>query len=102
VYPPVRITPAEEPRAVDRVEDPDPIGFTEPTEFLAEERILRMCRRQRLPQQALHSPVGFRHRYAVGLQGCGNARREVGEREFRRQVRGVERELQLINAVHPN
>ena len=97
---PVRITPTEEPGAIDRVEDPDPIGLTELTKFLAEERIFGPCLRQRLPKQALDCPVGFGDRCAVGLQRCRNARLEVSEREFRHQVRGVERELKVIKAVH--
>jgi hypothetical protein len=36
---PVRVTPTEERRAVNRVDNPDPLGLTELTKFLAEERI---------------------------------------------------------------
>jgi hypothetical protein len=50
-------------------------------------------RRQRLANQSLDCSVGFRDWGAVGLQRCRNARLEVSEREIRRQVRGVEREL---------
>ena len=57
--PPVRITPTEEPGAIDRVMDPDPIGLTELTKLLLEERIFGPCLRQRLPQRALDCPVGF-------------------------------------------
>ena len=59
VDPPVRITPAEEPGAIDRVEDPDPIGVADLTEFLTEERIFGPRLRQLLPQQALDRPVSF-------------------------------------------
>ncbi len=90
---PVRVTPTEERRAVNRVDDPDPIGLTELTKFLAEERIVWPRRRQRLAKQSLDCPVGFRDWCAVGLQRCRNARLEVSEREVRRQVRRVEREL---------
>jgi hypothetical protein len=89
----VRVTPTEERRAVNRVDDPDPIGLTELTKFLTEERIFWPRRRQRLAKQSLDCPVGFRDWCAVGLQRCRNARLEVSEREVRRQVRGVEREL---------
>jgi len=91
---PVRITRLEERGAIDRVEDPDPIGLTELTTSLAEERIFGPCLRQRLPKQALDCLVGFGDRCAVGLQRRRNARLEVSERELRRQVRGVERELE--------
>ena len=37
---PIRVAPTEERGAIDRVEDPDPMGFTESTKLLAEERIL--------------------------------------------------------------
>jgi len=97
---PVRVTPTEERRAVNRVDNPNPIGLTELTKFLAEERIFWPRRRQRLAKQSLDCPVGFRDWCAVGLQRCQNARLEVSEREVRRQVRRVERELQVINAVH--
>jgi hypothetical protein len=90
---PVRVTPTEERRAVNRVDDPDPIGLTELTKFLAEERIFWPRRRQRLAKQSLDCPVGFRDWCAVGLQRCRNARLEVSEREVRRQIRCVEREL---------
>lgn len=93
VNPPVRVTPAEQRRAVHRVDDPDPIGLTELTEFLAEERIFWPRRRQRLTKQSLDGPVGFRDWCAVALQRCRNARLEVSEREVRRQIRRVEREL---------
>ena len=97
---PVRITPTEERGAIDRIEDPDPIGLAESTEFLAEERIFWPRLRQRLPKQALDRPVGFGDRCAVDLHRCRNAQLEVREREFRRQGRGIERELEVISAVH--
>ena len=90
---PVRVTPTEERRAVNRVDDPDPIGLTELTKFLAEDRIFWPRRRQQLAKQSLDCPVGFGDWCAVGLQRCRNARLEVSEREVRRQVRSVEREL---------
>src|SRR5947209_16588952 len=37
---PVRITLTEERRAIDRIEDPDPIGLAESAEFLAEQRVI--------------------------------------------------------------
>ena len=100
VNPPVRVTTTEGRRAVDRVDDPDPIGCTELSELLAEERIARPRRSQRLANQSLDGPVGFGHRCAVGLQRRRDAGLEVSQREVGRQVRGVERELQVVNAVH--
>jgi hypothetical protein len=97
---PVRITPTEERGAIDRVEDPDPIGLTQLTKFLAEEGIFGPCLRQRLPKQALDCGVGFGDRAAVGLQCCRNPRLEVSVGEFRRQIRHVERELEVINTAH--
>jgi hypothetical protein len=83
---PVRITSTEEPGPIDRVQNPHTIGLTEPTEFLAEERVVRPLLGQRLPQQALDCPVGFGDRCAVSFQRYARARLEVSEREFRRQV----------------
>ena len=100
VHAPVRVTPTEERRAVHRVDDPDPIGLAELTEFLAEERIFRPRRGQRLAQQSLDGLVGFCDGGAVGLQRYRNARLEVSQREIRGKVSGVERELQVISAVH--
>ena len=97
---PVRISPTEERRAVNRVDNPDPIGLTELTKFLAEERILWPRRDQRLANQSLDCPVGLRDWCAVGLRRCRNARLKVTKRDVRRQVRRVERELQVISAVH--
>src|SRR5262249_46248957 len=51
--PPVRIAATEERGAVDRVEDPDPLGIPKATKFLAEERVVGPCRRQRFPKQSL-------------------------------------------------
>ena len=90
---PVRVTPTEERRAVNRVDDPDPIRLTELPKFLAEERIFWPRCRQRLAKQSLDCPIGFRHWCPVGLQRCRNARLEVSEREVRCQVRSIEREL---------
>jgi hypothetical protein len=100
LHSPVRITPTEERGAIDRIEYPDPIGFADSTEFLAQERIFRPRLRQRLPKQALDRPIGFGDRCAVDLQRCRNARLEEGEREFRRQGRCVERELEVRSTVH--
>jgi len=97
---PVPITLTEERGAIDRVEDPDPIGLTKLTKFLAEERIFGPCFGQRLPKQSLDCLVGLGDRCAVGLQRCRNVRIEVSEREFRRQIRRVERELEVTNTVH--
>jgi hypothetical protein len=51
--------PAEKRRAVNRIDDPDPIRLTELTELLAEERVFRPRRGHRLAKQPLHCPVGL-------------------------------------------
>lgn len=66
--PPVRIAPAEEAGAIDRVEVPDTVGLTEATKFLAEQDIVRSSLGQRLAKQSLDRPVGFGDRRAVRLQ----------------------------------
>jgi len=93
MHSPVRITPTEERRAVNRVYDPDPIGLTESTKLLAEERIVWSRRRQRLAKQSLDCPIGFRDWCPVGLQRYRNARLEIGERKVRCQVRSIEGEF---------
>jgi hypothetical protein len=92
--------PAEKRRAVNRIDDPDPIRLAELTELLAEERVFRPRRGHRLAKQPLHCPVGLRDWRSVGLQRCRHARLEVSDREVRRQSRSVERELQVISLVH--
>ena len=97
---PVGVAPTEERRAVDRVDDPDPIGLTASTELLTDERIFRPRRRQRLAKQSLDFPVGFRDWCAVRLRRCRDAGLEVSEREVPRPVRHVERKLQVVSADH--
>ena len=46
------------------------MGFTEPTELLAEERIVWPRRGQRLAQQSLDHSIGFRDGRPIGLQRC--------------------------------
>jgi hypothetical protein len=100
LHPPVRIPPAEEPRTVDRVDDPDPLGLTEPPELLTEKRVARPRHGERLANQPLDRTIRLGDLRTVILQRNRNPRLEIREGELRRQISGVERKLQVIATVH--
>jgi|tagenome__1003787_1003787.scaffolds.fasta_scaffold20931772_3 hypothetical protein len=96
--PPVQITTAEEPGTIDRVQDPEPIGVTRPTEFLAEKCVLGPGR-DNLSEQTLDSPVSFGDLCTVSLQRRRDAGLEVREGESCGEVRDTKRESQVIGTV---
>jgi hypothetical protein len=79
-------------RSVNRVDDPDSVGRTELTKFLAKEGAFWPRCGQRLAHESLDRPVSFRDWGAVDLQRCKSTRVEVSGRDVRRQIRGTERE----------
>ena len=100
MHAPVGVTPAEEERTVDRIEDPQALGVTESPELLAQQGIARHFRIQHLAKQVLDRPICFGDRRSVRLRRCLHAHVEVRESELCSRIRAPQREVKVRLGPH--